>query len=89
MSSEFIKTTYLVEGSWGVPDKETLYAKFNYSTGFVDVYNDEGYLFTDSITIENNLLTALNRLYSILQKDDLPENTSYVSDRELDKIKAL
>jgi len=65
MSSYTVKTKYNVEVGWGYTEEVTLYAKHNISSDVVSFFDNEGkHMFSVGDCIDNNLIDAINRLYS-------------------------
>lgn len=81
MSHLYLKTEYNTEGAYGSIDKHTLYAHINNSCDIVTFYEENGtILFSVEDTLENNLLDAINRLYS--NKKDSSVESMTKEDRE-------
>lgn len=65
MSSVRVKTEYHIQGAYGSTEKRTLYARHNNSCDVVTFYDEDGaYLFSVEDTMDNNLMDAINRLYT-------------------------
>lgn len=65
MSHYRCKTKYNTEGSYGSIDEKILYAHHNLSCDIVSFYDENGTcILSVDDTMENNMLDAINRLYS-------------------------
>ncbi len=65
MSSFYVKTKYNEEGNWGSIEEKTLYCHHHNTCDYVNFYDENGtWIMTIPDTISNNLLDAINRLYS-------------------------
>ena len=65
MSSFTVKTKYYTEGGYGSEDENYLYATHNNSCDIVTFYDEKGdWLFSVPDTMNNNILDAINKLYS-------------------------
>lgn len=70
MSKYRIKTKSNTEGAWGVIEEEYIYAHHNLSADYVDFYDSHGeHIMTVPDNIDNNILDAINRLYSGIDKE--------------------
>jgi hypothetical protein len=65
MSHYRLKTTYQEEGDYGSRETKNVYAHHNLGVDYVTFYDDRGeVIMSIPSTIDNNLLDAINRLYS-------------------------
>lgn len=65
MSHKRIKTTYNEEGAYGSVVEKTVYAHHNLTCDYVTFYDDKGnHILTVPDTMDNNILDAINKLYS-------------------------
>lgn len=88
MSHLKVKTNYNVEGSYGTVESHTVYADHNNSSDYVSFYDEDGtLLLTIPDTIDNNLLDAINRLYSPMLNGKLRSDIERMSIEDSNKIK--
>lgn len=65
MSHIKLKTKYNTEGNYGIIEEHTVYADHNLCNDYVTFYDHTGnIIMTIPDTIDNNLLDAINKLYS-------------------------
>ena len=89
MSHYRLKTKYNTEGSYGSIDEYTVYAHHNLSCDYVTFYDSDGtFIMTIPDTIDNNLLDAINRLYSPFENkgQDLAEGIELMNEEDRKKI---
>lgn len=87
MSNSYLKTKYYTEGSYGSLDEETLYVSHNRSSDYVTFYDSNGNLIlTVPDTIDNNILDAINRLYSPYLDNVLIDGVEIMNIDEIKKI---
>ena len=65
MSHFRVKTTYQEQGAYGAMETKTLYCWHSNTSDTVSFYNEKGEcIMCVEDTVENNLLDAINRVYS-------------------------
>jgi hypothetical protein len=91
MSHIRIKTKYNTEGNYGAIDENIIYAHHNLSCDYVTFYYENGeVILTVPDTLDNNILEAINRLYSPFTKESrgtiLENDIEYMNQEDRDKI---
>ena len=81
-----LKTKYNTEGDFGAIEENELFAHHNLSCDYVNFYDGEGnFIMSIPDTLDNNLLDAINRLYSPFENDKLVDGVDYVTPQEFEK----
>lgn len=74
MSHYRLKTTYNEEGPYGTTEEKILFVEHNLSTDRVSFFHEDGSLiFSVPDTISNNILDAINKLYTTELGNNGPE----------------
>lgn len=90
MSRNYYKTKYNEEGDYGTINERTLYVSHNVSSDYVTFYDEDGsILLVVPDTLNNNILDAILRLYTINEEDQTGslEKSSKQEIAELSKLK--
>lgn len=89
MSHYKLKKKYNTEGAYASIEEKTLYAHHNLSCDVVLFYDEDGeFIMAVPDTIENNLLDAINKLYTPFDENgNLEDGIKLMSLEEIEKIK--